>query len=86
MTIIIKAEQYSESGDTEFSLSRALSEAERADCQRIADEQGAWCEIYSFHARMLNDDEQDPSSPMLHFVDPHPLIIPEIRAYLESLV
>jgi hypothetical protein len=85
MSIIIKAEPYGSSGDCEYSLSRALSDAERAHCQSIAADQQAWCEIYSFHARMLNDDEQDSDSPLLHFIDPHPLIIPEIQAYLESL-
>lgn len=85
MSIIIKSDPYGSAGDCEYHLSRALSIEERAQCQAIADEQEAWCEIYSFHSRMLNDNEQDPDSPMLHFIDPHPLIIPEIEALLNSL-
>lgn len=94
MSIIIKAEPYGSSGDCEYQLSRALSTNEQAHCQAIAKEQSAWCEIYSFPSSpddVLEGAGEDgldiwrEGCPMLHFIDPHPLIIPEIESYLASL-
>jgi hypothetical protein len=86
MSIIIKADHYGSSGNCEYSLSRALSDSERSQCQAIANEQGAYCEIYSFPSEVIDDNlTAAEGAIMLHFIDPHPLIIPEIEALLKSL-
>lgn len=93
MSIILKESCYGDEGSySEFELTRALSSAERYYCQTLANEQGAgWIEFYSLHEACIPDpldpsaEIGDPNTPEHFFIDPHPICIPEIRAYLESL-
>lgn len=94
MTIIKEATGYgSEEYSCEFELTRALTDAERATIEQIANECDAWVEVYSFpeDARDVligqgpqGTDIWREGCKMLHFVNPHPLIVPEVQAALES--